>query len=184
MLKEVPTRECRVHEGKKKLCQCMLQMGYYWPTMKRDVVEFVEKCHNYHVQANLIYTHPQILHSMVTLWPFHTWGLDLVGPINPHLHGYISILMAKEYFTKWAETIPHRKAMGGVMANFIKENIIFWSGCLIELKVTMVLNLSTERLERCWSFTRSSTISHRLITPKWMGRRKQQTKPLSRLLAR
>jgi len=29
-----------------------------------------------------------------------------------------------KYFTKWAETIPLRKATKGVVANFIKENII------------------------------------------------------------
>ena len=31
-------------------------MGYYWPTMKRDAVEFVKKCHCCQVQANLIHT--------------------------------------------------------------------------------------------------------------------------------
>ena len=61
---------------------------------------------------------------MVIPWPFHTWGLDLVGPVNPHSHGYIWILVAMKYFTKWAEAIPLRKAMGGAKANFIKENII------------------------------------------------------------
>ena len=32
--------------------------------------------------------------------------------------------MAVEYFTKWAEAIPLRKATRGAMENFIKENII------------------------------------------------------------
>ena len=32
--------------------------------------------------------------------------------------------MATEYFTKWAEVVPLHKATGGVVANFIKENII------------------------------------------------------------
>ena len=32
--------------------------------------------------------------------------------------------MATEYFTKWAEAVPLRKATGGVVTNFIKENII------------------------------------------------------------
>ena len=61
---------------------------------------------------------------MVTLRPFHTWGLDLVGPVNPPSRGYIWILVATEYFTKWAEAVPLRKASEGVVANFIKENII------------------------------------------------------------
>ena len=47
-----------------------------------------------------------------------------MGPVNPPSRGYIWILVAMEYFTKWAETIPLRKATGGEVANVIKENII------------------------------------------------------------
>jgi len=93
--------------------------------MKKDTVEFVKKYHSYQVQANLIHTHPQSLHSMVTPWPFHTWRLDLVEPVNPPSLKYIWILVATEYFTKWVEAIPLRKVTGGAVANFIKENIIF-----------------------------------------------------------
>ena len=48
----------------------------------------------------------------------------MVGPINPPLRGYIWILVATKYFTKWAEAIPLCKATLGVVVNFIKENII------------------------------------------------------------
>ena len=61
---------------------------------------------------------------MVIPWLFHTWGLDLVGPVYPLSRGYIWILVAMEYFTKWAEVVSLRKATGGAVANFIKENII------------------------------------------------------------
>ena len=57
-------------------------------------------------------------------WPFHIWGLDLVGPVNSPLRDYIWILIATEYFTKWEEAIPLRKAIWGVVTNFIKETII------------------------------------------------------------
>ena len=42
MIKEVHSRESGEHQGKKKLYRCLLQMGYYWPTMKRDMAEFVK----------------------------------------------------------------------------------------------------------------------------------------------
>ena len=48
----------------------------------------------------------------------------MVGLVNPPSRGYIWILVATEYFTKWAEAMPLRKAKGGAVANFIKENII------------------------------------------------------------
>ena len=124
MIKEVHLGECGEYQGKKKLYGCLLQMGYYWPTMKKDTAEFVKKCHSCQVQANLINTHPQSLYSMVTPWPFHTLGLDLVGLVNPSSRVYIWILVATEYFTKWVEVVPLCKATRGVVANFIKENII------------------------------------------------------------
>ena len=61
---------------------------------------------------------------MTTPWPFHTWGLGLIGPINPPSNGYIWILAAIEYFTKWIEAIPLKKAIGAAVANFIQEYII------------------------------------------------------------
>ena len=72
MIKEVHLGECGEHQGKKKLYRCLLQMGYYWPTIMKDTAKFVKKCHSCQVQANLIHTHLQSLHSMVTPWPFHT----------------------------------------------------------------------------------------------------------------
>ena len=47
-----------------------------------------------------------------------------MGLVNPPLRGYIWILVATEYFTKWEEAIPLHKATGGAVENFIKENII------------------------------------------------------------
>ena len=48
----------------------------------------------------------------------------MVGSVNPPSHGYIWILVATKYFTKWVEAVPLRKATRGAMTNFIKENII------------------------------------------------------------
>ena len=61
---------------------------------------------------------------MTTLWSFHTWGIDLIGPINPPSNGCIWILAATEYFAKWVEAIPLKKTIGAAVANFIQEHII------------------------------------------------------------
>ena len=42
MIKEVHLGEYGEHQRKKKLHKCLLQMGYYCPTMKRDMAEFVK----------------------------------------------------------------------------------------------------------------------------------------------
>jgi hypothetical protein len=123
-LKEAHAGECGEHQGKKKLYQQLLSLGYYWPTMKKDAVEFVKTYHTCQVQANLIHSHPTTLQNMATPWPFHTWLLDLISPINPASEGYIWILVATKYFTKWVEAIPFEKATGTAIANFIWEYII------------------------------------------------------------
>jgi hypothetical protein len=124
VMKETHAKECGEHQGKKRLYQCLLTLGYYWPTMKKDAADFVKTCHTCQIQANLIHTHPISLQNMATPWPFHTWGLDLIGPINPTSGGYIWILVATEYFTKWVEVILLRKATSAAVANFIREHII------------------------------------------------------------
>ena len=53
VMKETHAEECREHQGKKRLYQCLLTLGYYWPTMKKDVADFVKTCHTCQVQANL-----------------------------------------------------------------------------------------------------------------------------------
>ena len=51
-------------------------------------------------------------------------GLDLIGPINPPSNGYIWILAATEYFIKWVEAIPLKKAIEAAVANFVRGHII------------------------------------------------------------
>jgi hypothetical protein len=124
VMKETHAGECREHQGKKRLYQHLLTLGYNWPTMKKDTTDFVKTCHTCQVQANLIHTHPTSLQNMAAPWPFQIWGLDLIGLINPASSGHIWILVATDYFTKWEETIPLRKAIGAAVENFMREHII------------------------------------------------------------
>ena len=67
----------------------------------------------------------------------------MVGPVNPPLRGYICILVATEYFTKWAEVVLLHKVTRGAVVNFIKENIIVRFGYPTGLSTTMAHPLST-----------------------------------------
>ena len=49
---------------------------------------------------------PEELHQIVSSWPFASWGLDVIGPINPpSSQGRQYILAATDYFSKWTEAI-------------------------------------------------------------------------------
>ena len=81
-------------------------------------------CHACQVLGDAIHSHPNVLQDMTTPWSFHTWGFDLIGPINLSSNGHIWILATIEYFTKWVEVIHLKKAIGASVANFIQEHII------------------------------------------------------------
>ena len=84
VVKEVHSGDCGSHLEKIRLYKQLLQLGYYWPTMKSDFDELVRTCHACQILGDAIHTHPNVLQDMTTPWPFHTRGLDLIGPINPH----------------------------------------------------------------------------------------------------
>ena len=119
VVREVHYSDCESHLGKRRLYKQLLLLRYYWPIMKKDTKELVKTCHACQVLGDAIHTHPNVLQDMTTLQPFHTWGLDLIGPINPPSNGYIWILTTTQYFTKWVKAIPLKKATGAAVANFI-----------------------------------------------------------------
>ena len=57
-------------------------------------------------------------------YPFHNWGLNYIGLINPPFEGCVYILVATKLFTKWVEAVAMKKATGSSVANFLRENII------------------------------------------------------------
>ena len=94
VIREVHFDDCGSHPGKRRLYKQLLLLGYYWPTMKKDSEELVKTCHACQVLGDAIHTHLNVLQDMTTPWSFHTWRLDLIGPINPLSSGYIWILAA------------------------------------------------------------------------------------------
>ncbi|XP_026410399.1 protein NYNRIN-like [Papaver somniferum] len=93
--------------------------------MEFDTTEHVKKYQQCQSHGPLIHAPHTLLHNVVTPWPFHSWGLDIIGPISPTSSGrYKYIITATEYSSKWVEAIPLRDYSGSTIAAFIKEYII------------------------------------------------------------
>ncbi|KAL5570108.1 hypothetical protein UlMin_026683 [Ulmus minor] len=91
---------------------------------EQDAMNYAQKCQNCQLFGSKIHAPSVNLHPVNAPWPFHTWALDLIGPISPPSKGHIWILTATENFTKWAEAIPLKKASSEAVAMFILEHII------------------------------------------------------------
>ncbi|XP_074290173.1 uncharacterized protein LOC141616908 [Silene latifolia] len=101
---------CGAHQSGPKLYDRVKRMGYYWPTMVQDCMDFAKKCQPCQFYANFIHQPPEPLHPTVSSWPFEAWGLDIVGPLTPKAsNGQEYILAGTDHFSKWAEAITLRE---------------------------------------------------------------------------
>eukprot|EP00253_Pinus_taeda_P024862 PITA_24862 len=67
---------------------------------------------------------PAPLHPIIFIGPFAKWGIDFIT-CNPHsARGHAYIILAVDYFTKWAEAMPTFLADGKTAAIFVFNHII------------------------------------------------------------
>ena len=117
------------HQSGPKLHDRIKRMGYYWPTMVQDCINYAERCYAFQFCANFIHQPPEPLYLTVASWLFEAWRLDVVGPITPKssaCHSYI--LAATDYFSKWAEAIPLTEVEKENVVDFIRTHIIYQYG--------------------------------------------------------
>ena len=111
--------------------------------MLRDATDLVRKCKICKEHAQISHLPSEPLMSVTSPWPFQQWGLDILGPL-PNGKGQCKfIIVAVDYFTKWAEaesldTITEQK-----IRNFVWRNIICRFGIPELWCQTMESNLIT-----------------------------------------
>ena len=92
-----------------KLSKKIMRQGYYWITMEADYAAHIQKCHQCQVHRDLKYMPPMALHTMTSLWPFFTWGIDIIRKIHTTTsNDHEFILVAIDYFTKWVEAALYK----------------------------------------------------------------------------
>jgi hypothetical protein len=104
--------------------QKILCAGYFWPSLFHDCIIVVQKCHACQTYNHKIRSHPAPLHPVVSVGPFAKWGIDFMT-CHPHSaggHGYI--IVAVDYFTKWAEAMPTFDNTGKTTALFLFNHVI------------------------------------------------------------
>ncbi|KAK4383233.1 hypothetical protein Sango_2794500 [Sesamum angolense] len=129
-MEEAHSGVCGAHQSGPKLHFCIKRMGYYWPTMVKDCINYVIRCQACQFHTNLIHQPPELLHPTVASWPFDAWGLDILGPLTKSSGGHLYILAATNYFSKWAEAVPLKEVKKENVADFIRTHIIYHYGVL------------------------------------------------------
>jgi hypothetical protein len=124
-MEEVHGGECGPHMNGRMLAKKLLRMGYYWSTMESDCAQYVRKCEKCQCHADFAKRPAIDLQTLSSPWPFSTWGIYIIGKINPSAsNGHEFILVAIDYFTKWVEAESFRAVKTKQVIKFVKEHIL------------------------------------------------------------
>jgi hypothetical protein len=124
-LKELHSEHCGGHFAACTTAQKILRDGYYWPTLFVDTHQYVRSCQPCQYFTGKPKLLAQPLKHVVVEAHFQQWGLDFIGDFKNNLsNSYRWILTAIDYFTRWVESIPTKKATEEVVMNFLEERII------------------------------------------------------------
>ena len=77
----------------------MLDSGFYWPTIFKDVYLFCKSCDRCQRTGNLGARNQMPQTPILTVKIFDVWGMDFMGPF-PFSFGILYILLALDYVSK------------------------------------------------------------------------------------
>ena len=130
VLAELHEGICGNHPGGRTLAHRAHTQGYYWPTMKSDVADYVRKCDPCQRMSPILRSLVQDLVSISSPWPFVQWGIDIVGPFPTAPAQKKLLLVATDYFNKWIEVEAFASIKDRDVTQFIWKNIVCRFGIL------------------------------------------------------
>jgi hypothetical protein len=76
VLNDFHTGACGGHLSRLAKAQNILRAGYFWPTLMKDCIESVKKCHLCQVFSRKMTAHPAPMFPVIIVGPFTKWGID------------------------------------------------------------------------------------------------------------
>ena len=97
VLAELHEGICGNHPGGRTLEHRAHTQGYYWLTMRSNVVDYVQKCDRCQRLASILQSPAQDLISITSPCPFTQWGIDITRPFPTALAQKKLLLVATNY---------------------------------------------------------------------------------------
>ena len=111
------------HAGRIKTLY-RLSNRVYWPSMRKDVFKYVQACPacQQFKPPNTTLVNPMQLHTVPAPW--HTIGIDIMGPFPTTPRKKRFLLAIVDYFTRWIELFPLRHTTASHIANILVNEVI------------------------------------------------------------
>jgi len=107
LMGEIHEGICGEHQLAYKMKWIIRRNGFFCPTILEDSFEYYKGCQDCEKFGNIQRAPASAMKTVIKLWPFRAWGIDLIGQIYPlSSMGHKFVLVATDYFTKWVEAIP------------------------------------------------------------------------------
>nr|GFA20162.1 reverse transcriptase domain-containing protein [Tanacetum cinerariifolium] len=78
VMREIYEGSCSMHAGPRSVVANAVRLGYYWPTMHKDVRDMIRKCNDCQIHRPVTRHPQQSLTPITAPWPFYKWGIDIV----------------------------------------------------------------------------------------------------------
>ena len=89
--------------GGRTLAHKITSQGYYWPTPRCDAETYAKSYDTCQCFKDAIHVPVKHLNPIVSPWPFAIWVIDIIGPLPSTSVQKKFLLVATDYFIKWAE---------------------------------------------------------------------------------
>jgi len=107
---------CGGHFSAKKTAAKILQCGFNWPTL------FCASCERCQKLGSISRRNMMPLNAILIVEIFDVWGIDFMGPF-PNSFGYLYILVAVDYVSKWVEAAACKTNDHRVVVLFLNDDI-------------------------------------------------------------
>ncbi|XP_030970169.1 uncharacterized protein LOC115990480 [Quercus lobata] len=124
ILEELHEGICGSHTGGRSLSHRAMTLGYWWPSMHKETLEYVKKCDQCQKFAPNIHQLGGVLNPLSSPWPFAQWGLDILGLFPKAAGNKKFLLVGTDYFTKWVEAEALANIRDVDVKKFVWKNII------------------------------------------------------------
>ncbi|MCO5603894.1 hypothetical protein L7F22_058048 [Adiantum nelumboides] len=152
---------CGEHFAQEITSRKILQAGFVWPSLHRDVQHWCKACKACQQAGDRKLSYgPRF--PIFAYGPFEKWGIDAIGPLPCTSTSKQYILTATDYMTRWAKAASVARITAADVSKFVLDYICSRFGTPLEILSDRGLGFRTDFLD---ALLENLSIKHVHSTP-------------------